>query len=358
MKKVALVHDWLFHMRGGEKVLEAIAELFPDAEIYTLFLRKEKLSPSLQTHRFHVSILNRLPATERIYQWLLPALPGAIEQFDLRGFDLVISSSHCVAKGVRIPAGVPHVCYCHTPIRYAWYFEKEYFHHYPYFLKRTIGLLLEKIRQWDLKTSESVTQFVANSKNVAHKIRTLYGKEALVVHPPLDLDRFQPKPQKKDYFLAVSALVPYKRIDLAVDAFNELEKPLWIVGKGGEEEKLKKKARSNIRFLQWVSDSELIEIYQGARALVFPGEEDFGIAPLEAQASGTPVIAYGKGGALETVKEGQTGLFFYEQTTESLVEAVRDFEKKTFNAHAIRFHAETFSKERFQKEFQAVLKTL
>ena len=225
-------------------------------------------------------------------------------------------------------------------------------------MKKIIGLLLGQIRKWDVKTSKSVTQFVANAQNVADRIKTLYGKDAVVVHPPLDLDGFKPTGRKESYFLVVAALVPYKRIDLAVDAFNELGKPLWIVGAGGEEVKLKKKALPHIRFLSWVSDAELREIYASAQALIFPGEEDFGISPLEAQASGTPVIAYGKGGVLETVRNGETGIFFYEQTTEALKQSVLSFEKIKFSSQALHKQAESFSRERFKSEFEEVLRSL
>lgn len=356
-RKVALIHDWLFHMRGGEKVLEAIAELLPDAEIYTLFLDRKGLSPSLQAHPIKASFLDRIPGSHQFYQWMLPVLPWAIERFDLRGFDLVISSSHCVAKGVRVPQGIPHICYCHTPMRYTWYFEDEYFSHRPFPVKQMISALLGRLRRWDLKSSKSVTQFVANSRNVAEKVKHLYGKQALVIHPPLDTDRFRISSKKEDLYLIVSALVPYKRIDIAVDAFNALGRPLLIVGKGGEEDRLRKKAAPNIRFSGWASDEELGRLYGRARALIFPGEEDFGIVPLEAQACGTPVIAFGKGGALETILPDETGIFFQDQTSAGLQEAVSAFERRSagFDPVRIRAHAESFSKTRFQKEFQELL---
>ncbi len=360
IRKVALVHDWLFHMRGGEKVLEAIAELLPGAEIYTLFLDRAGLSPSLQAHPIHTSFLDLVPGSHRFYQWMLPVLPWAIERFDLRSFDLVISSSHCVAKGIRVPQGIPHICYCHTPMRYSWYFEDEYFSRRPFPVKQMIGALLKGLRQWDLKSSKSVTQFVANSRNVAEKVRRLYGKEALVIHPPLDTDRFRINSKKEDLYLIVSALVPYKRIDIAVDAFNELRRPLLIVGKGGEEERLRKKAAPNIRFSGWASDQELERLYGQAQALIFPGEEDFGIVPLEAQACGTPVIAFGKGGALETILPEETGIFFQDQTPAGLRAAVLAFERRrtSFDPVRIRAHAQSFSKARFQTEFWTLLERL
>jgi len=359
-RKVALVHDWLFHMRGGEKVLEAIAELLPEAEIYTLFLNRDGLSPSLREHPVHVSFLNAIPGAERFYQWLLPILPWAVERFDLRGFDLVISSSHCVAKGVRVPPGIPHVSYCHTPMRYAWYFEEEYFSHRPFPVKQIISWMLASLRRWDLANSKRVSRFAANSKNIASKIQELYGKPAAVIHPPVELPPFKPTSTREDFYLIVSALVPYKRIDLAVQAFTRLGKPLWIVGKGSEEKRLKDRAGDTVRFLGWVSDPELKDLYRNARALIFPGEEDFGIVPLEAQAAGTPVIAFGKGGALETVLSGTTGIFFHDKTADSIEKAIREFEREElrFVPAEIRRHAETFSKVRFQAEFRALLDSL
>jgi len=354
-KRVALVHDWLFHMRGGEKVLEAIAELFPEADIYTLFLKRNELSPSLQSRNIHTSWLNRLPGIQKYYRWLLPLLPYVISRLPLKNYDLVISSSHCVAKGAPVKKPTRHICYCHTPARYAWYFEEEYFSRHHPILKKMIKSFLKRFRDWDLKTSKGVDAFIANSLNISKKIHSVYGREARVIHPPLDLDRFQLGRGRQDYYLIVSALVPYKRIDLAVEAFNQNGKPLWIVGKGEEEMKLRSQANENIRFLGWVSDQEINQLYGSAQALIFPGEEDFGIVPLEAQASGTPVIAYAGGGALETVKAGETGILFNKQTVSALSGAIREFEKKEFKVERLRQNAEGFSKERFQKEFLSAL---
>jgi len=357
-KKIALVHDWLFHMRGGEKVLEVIAEIFPNADIYTLFLDSKGISSSLRSHAIKTSWLNWLPGRRDYYRWLLPLMPMAVECFDLKGYDLVISSSHCVAKGVKVPRGVPHICYCHTPMRYIWFFEEEYFSKYNPILRKAAQYFFKKIKKWDLKTSEDVTAFIANSSNIAGKIKKLYGKESLVVHPPLEFKKFKNQAKKEDYYLVVSHLVPYKRVDIAIQAFNRLGKPLWVVGSGPLGGKLRQMAKPNIKFFNWVADNRLEKIYSEAKALVFPGEEDFGIVPLEAQASGTPVIAYAKGGALETVEEGRTGIFFKNQDPEDLEKAVLDFETYKWDPVAIRDYTKAFSKERFQDEFRNIIEKI
>jgi len=357
-KRVALVHDWLFHMRGGEKVLEALAELFPDAEIHTLFLDKKGLSDSLNQHTIKPSFLNGLPGIHKRYKWLLPLLPWVIERIDLKGYDLVISSSHCVAKGVKPAKGVPHICYCHTPVRYAWYFGREYFAKYPPLLRGLIQKNLESLRRWDKTSSNRVTHFIANSHNIARKIQEAYGREAHVIHPPLEWSRFKIAKTKKEFYLVVSALVPYKRIDIVVKAFNQLGKSLVVIGKGEEAERLKSKAGSNISFLDWVSDEDLRRYYSEAKALLFPGEEDFGIVPLEAEASGTPVIAYAKGGALETVEEGITGIFFEKQTSGALIEAIEQFESKEWDPQMIRAWTKKFSKKHFQEAVLSYLETV
>jgi glycosyltransferase involved in cell wall biosynthesis len=355
-KRIALVHDWLFHMRGGEKVLEAIAEIFPQADIYTLFLNRSDISPSLKSHSIKTCWFNWIPGIQRFYKWLLPLHPWLIERFNLKKYDLIISSSHCVAKGVRIPKGVPHICYCHTPVRYAWYFEREYFSRYKGFIRKCIHFCLNYLRKWDLESSKGVTQFIANSKNIANKIQDLYNKNAEIIHPPLDFSSFQLPKEKKDYYLVVSALEPYKRIDIAIRACSQLGKPLWVVGKGSETNHLKHIAGESIRFFNWVPDDKLSILYSEAKALIFPGEEDFGIIPLEAQASGTPVIAYAKGGVLETVRNNETGLFFEKQSVGSLKEAILKFESCSWDAEKIRRHAGSFSKERFQEDFKWIVK--
>lgn len=363
-QNACIVHDWLITMRGGEKVLEAIAELFPDAPIHTLFYDRKNLSPSLQSRTIHASFLQFIPGITKVYRWLLPIFPLAISMFDLNKFDLIISSSHCVAKGVQTRKNTIHICYCHTPMRYLWEFGEEYFGHYPVLVRKIIERFFKWLRRWDYNNSQKVTAFIANSKNVAKKIQRFYGKQAVVIHPPLDI---KPSPSQngsdESYYLIVNALVPYKRIDLAIRAFNHLKKPLKIVGNGPLLASLKKMAiHDKITFEGWLSPDKLLECYKNAKALIFPGEEDFGISPLEAQAFGKPVIGYGKGGLLETVipyndpyenraAEKSTGMFFFEQTTEALEKAVKIFEASSFNPNFIRSHTIQFDRTHFQSKF-------
>ena len=357
--KVALVHDWLIHMRGGEKVLESLYEVFPEAEIFTLFYDRRKLSPALKGAKIHGSFLQLLPGIRSYYRWLLPIMPLAIKSFSLKGYDVVISSSHCVAKGCRVPAGTLHVCYCHTPIRYVWGFRQDYFNSFPIFLKAIIHWVLDQFKGWDLSTNRKVQFFIANSENTRKRIEKFYKREAFVVYPPVNTAHFKPQDSSKtgDYFLLVSAFVPYKRIDLAIEAFNRLGYPLTIVGDGPERSKLQRKAASNVRFLGSLSDEELKVQYEECRALIFPGEEDFGIVPVEAQAFGKPVIAYAMGGALETVTDG-TGVFFAQQTPEALIRAVKRFETLSFHAEVIRNNALRFDRQVFQQKIREVIPTL
>ena len=359
--KVALLHDWTIHMRGGEKVLEALAEMYPEAVIYTLFFNKEKLSQVLQKMKFQSSWLQNLPSIEKYYRWLLPVLPQIAESMKVEDdVDLVISTCHCVIKGVRIPENAKHICYCHTPMRYLWGFEDEYFSKFPKFLAPALQWLLEKLRAWDRKTNENVDHFISNSQNVRKRIQTYYGREAEVIYPPLDsffspqenqgtvpLDDSSSGLSAESYYLVVSAFVPYKKVDLVIEAFNGVDRKLLIVGKGPMEQEYRKIRRTDkIHFLGAVPDPELRNIYAGAKALIFPTEEDFGIVPLEAQSCGTPVIAYGKGGALESVKNG---VFFQEQTPEAVRKAVAEFESKTWQRKEITGSVEGFKKRYFQQ---------
>lgn len=354
--KVALVHDWLIHMRGGERVLEALAELYPDAVIYTLFSDKSRLSPVFQKREIRNSFLHYLPGIRNYYRWLLPILPWAIQSLKIESADLVISSSHCVAKGVRVPAKAKHVCYCHTPMRYLWGFEDEYFSRYPKIVRKSIRMALHFIRQWDLSVNSKVDLFIANAENVRQRIKTHYGREAAVVYPPVGLENFHPEGEASDYYLIVSAFVPYKRVDLVIEAFNTLDRRLIIVGKGPLEKKYQNLRKSEkISFWGAVDDAGLRRLYSGAKAVLFPPLEDFGIVPLEAQACGAPVIAYGQGGALESVK---TGLFFKEQTAESLKEAVLDFERTVWERQSIPEKIKPFGRSRFKKEIEACVQGL
>ncbi|MBN1902669.1 glycosyltransferase [Candidatus Sumerlaeota bacterium] len=351
--KVALVHDWLNGMRGGEKVLECLCDLFPDAPVYALFYEPDLVSEKINRHTVIPSLLQKLPFTRERYRNYLPLFPWAIRKFDLRGFDLVVSSSHCAAKGVIVPNGVPHVCYCHTPMRFIWdkfdvYFGKKGL----LSLSRiAMSFFRKSLQAWDRETARKVNFFIANSRYISEKISLFLGQDSIIIPPPVDADFFTPAPDvdagKKDFFLIVSALVPYKRVDLAVQAFAGRSETLFVAGTGPEEKKLEKIAGSNVRFLGWQSDHDLRELYRNCRALIFTPEEDFGIVPLEAMACGKPVIAFGKGGALDTIVEGKTGLFFMEQTPQAVNRAIGSFDPEQFDSAALRKHAENFSRGNF-----------
>ena len=357
--RVALVHDWLTGRRGGEKMLEVLAELFPRAPIFTLFHFKGSQAEILETREIRTSFLQNLPFLRGKYRYYLPLFPLAVELFDLGGFDLVISTSHCVAKGAIPPPDALHISYVHSPVRYAW---NQYFAYFSppqlsFFSRRFIPPVIHRLRIWDESSAARVDHFVANSKNVARRIQKYYRREADVIYPPVDTEFFRPAadlPKSPD-FLIVSALVPYKRIDLAIAAFNRSGEKLKIVGAGPDLGQLKKMARPNIIFRGQVSDEELLTLYRKSRALLLPGEEDFGIAAVEAQACGTPVIAFGRGGALESILPEQTGLFFPELTASSLGAALDKFRGLKFNPAAIRAHAETFSRRAFKEKLAAYI---
>jgi glycosyltransferase involved in cell wall biosynthesis len=347
-------------MRGGEKVLEALCALLPEAEIFTLLHVRGRISKIIEGRPIHVSPLGRLPWVRRYYRWLLPWMPSAIERFDLRGFDRVVSSSHCVAKGALAPAGAPHLCYCHTPMRYVWDLASTYFppQRWPW----ARGLLrrqLERLRRWDRDSSVRVDRFVANSAFVAERIQRCYDRTATVVHPPVDTEFFQPDPRARaDYWLVVSALVPYKRVDLAIAACVERGERLLVVGDGPERRRLERGATEAIRFLGWVKDAELLELYRHCRALVFPGLEDFGIVPLEANACGKPVVGLAAGGLLESQIEGQTAVYFREPTGAALNAALEQFGRLRFEPAAIRDQALRFGRPRFAERIRQELDQL
>lgn len=364
--KVALVHDWLNGMRGGERVLEALCELYPEAEVFTLLLERDKISPRIGEMTIHTSFIQNLPAARARYRNYLPLFPRAIERFDLTGFDLVISTSHAVAKGCRPPEETVNVCYCFTPMRYIWFLYREYFGNNP-LKKLALGPCLAYLRRWDVRSSRRVDRFLAISKNVAGRINRIYSREAEVIYPPVDIDFFRPGESSGNYFLIVSALVPYKKVDLAITVFNRLRLPLKIVGTGPQAKKLKEIAGANIEFLGWQNDENLREFYRNCRALIFPGLEDFGIVPLEAQACGRPVIGFGEGGLVETTVpwpggngEAPTGIFFLEQTEESLSDAINLFleNEAIFDREAIRAHALRFGRDRFKEKFQCKIKEI
>jgi glycosyltransferase involved in cell wall biosynthesis len=350
--KIAIVHDWLVGMRGGEKVLEVLCELYPGATLFTLVHRKGRLSPAIEGMKIVTSFLQDMPLGKMHYRHYLPLFPLAMRQLDLSDFDLVISSSHAAAKAARAPEGSVHICYCHTPMRYIWDQYDQYFGRDRASLPTRIGAALFRnyLRNWDVATAEGVDYFIANSENVRKRIQRIYGRDSDVIYPPVDTARFASTAANHEYYLMVSALVNYKRVDTAIEAFNRLGLPLRIVGTGEQLKYLKTIAKSNVTFLGWKSDDDLPALFGNCKALVFPGEEDFGIVPVEAMASGRPVIAFGEGGLLETVVEGKTGIFFHEQTAESLAAAVKRMETMKFDETTIRDHALQFDRSVFKKK--------
>lgn len=355
---IALVHDWLTNMAGAERVLLELKGIYPDAPIYTSVFdpngAKEFAKFDVRT-----SYLNNWPLMKKKRELLIPYAPLAFESFDLSAFDVVISQTTFPAKGVITKPSTIHICYCHTPSRYLWEPQVD--------PRATSGFLsglrkkvAHKNRIWDLMAADRVDHFIANSHYVARRIKKYYGRDSVVVYPPVNVEKFKPgkKENIKDYFLFVSRLVGYKRCDLVIDAFNKLGLSLKVIGKGPEKNALKKKANSNIEFLGYLSDEEIKKYYQEARAFIFAAEEDFGIVPLEAMSCGRPVIAYGMGGATETVKSGVTGEFFDEQTPEALMSAVKSFDPDKYDPIAIRKHAEQFSTEVFKKEFKSAVEKI
>lgn len=366
--RVAIVHDWLVVNGGAEKVLAALLKAFPQADIMTLvnFLPASEAA-WLGSHRIVTSCLQRMPLARRYYRHYLPMMPYAIEQFDLRGYDLVISSSHAVAKGVITHPGQQHICYCHTPMRYAWDMKEHYLENTRFrlpLMDTYVRKTLKRLRQWDYFGASQVDHFIANSRNVAQRIDKYYRREASVLYPPVDTDQFVLNAgSREDYYLAASRLVPYKRIDLVIEAFKATpHRQLKVVGSGPEYNRLLALAEGheNIELLGYQPDEQLIAFMSQARGFIFAADEDFGIFPLEAQACGTPVIAYGKGGALETVKdlshgEAATGVLFDQQTPSSLLAALATFEGHCFQAQACRQQAEQFSYALFWQRLNLLL---
>jgi len=364
--RVALIHDWLVGMRGGEKCLEVFCELFPDADVYTIIYQPEKISPLIRQMRVFQSWISDLPFARKQFRYYLPLFPRAIESFELADYDLILSSSHCVAKGI-LPHRAVHIAYLHSPMRYAWDMGQSYRAGRTSFATSAgLRLVEHSLRHWDLASNGRVDYFVANSENIANKIQRFYNRTARVIYPPVNFERFYLVEQPANYFLIVSALVPYKRIDVAIEAFNALKLPLKIAGDGPLRRVLERRAHSNIEFLGWVDDQALAKLYANCQALIFPGEEDFGITPLEAQSSGRPVIGLAKGGLLETVvsvdqgsklesaRKVSTGVLFLQQSAASLMAAVECFQhhKTLFQPPLIREHARKFSRERFKTEME------
>lgn len=352
--KVAIVHDWLTNMGGAERIIRILHELFPDAPIYTLVYNKKNMPEDFKKMDIRTSFIQKMPLGIKKYQSYLPLMPIAVEQFDLREYDIVISSSTACAKGVVTRSDTMHICYCNTPMRYAWDMYHNYIEGKNKLTKGIIAILMNYIRLWDKVSADRVDYYIGNSSYVASRIKKHYRRESEVIYPPVNTDYYTPKGQVRDYYLVVSRLVPYKRVDLVVDAFNSLGLPLKVIGSGSELDKLKSIAKSNIEFLGRLSDEKVREYYRACKAFIFPGEEDFGITPVEVQACGRPVVAYGKGGALETVVQGETGIFFYNQNTGNLIEAVKKFENNAdeFCIDNIRKNALTFSEDTFKEKIK------
>jgi glycosyltransferase involved in cell wall biosynthesis len=354
--KVAIVHDWLTTFGGAERCVILLHQLFPNAPIYTLVHDKSNTPPELEDAQIITSHLQRLPGATSNWQRFLPAMPYAIEQFDLRRFDLVISSSHAVAKGVLTHARQRHLCYCYTPMRYIWDLYHTYLEHTKLspLAERVFRLTAHYLRQWDYAAAQRVDKMLAISDTVRQRIRHLYGREAPVVYPPVDTEFFKPDPAGlNDYYLVVSRFVPYKRVDLVIETFNYRDEKLLVVGEGPQEAKLKRTARKNIEFLGGVSDEELRILYQNCRALVFTAEEDFGLTPVECMACGRPVVALGYGGAAETVVDGETGVLFGEQAPPVLDAALDRLQAARFDPEVCRRRARQFDQSVFLAKIKA-----
>jgi len=367
--RVALVHDYLNQYGGAERVLEAFCQIFPQAPIYTLLYDREKTGRAFEGRKIYTSFLQKVPLVKSYHRPFLMLMPLAIEQFDLFQYDLVLSDSASYAKGVITRPDSLHICYCHTPIRYAWDDSHKYIEEfgYPSLVKKIIPFFMNYIRLWDEQAALRVDKFIANSNFVARRIKKYYHRETTVIHPPVKTNLFylvNPSDFKtspstwlrinsgKSYFLMVGRFLPYKRFDLAIEAFNQLGWPLKIIGDGPERKKLQREAKENIEFVGLVSDDKLRDYYAHCRAFIFPQEEDFGITAVEAMAAGRPVIAYQGGGALEIIEEGITGLFFKEQTKEHLIEALERFKPADFNPKIIRERAREFDQEKFKEKIK------
>lgn len=363
--KVAIVHYWFINRRGGEKVIESLLKLYPEADIYTLFYDKKQYGNYISEHKIYTSNLDKA-FLRKYYQMLFPLYPFAIKSLKLHEkYDLIISSESGPAKGIQNPSKIPHISYVHTPMRYCWGGRQSYLQSVNIFIRPILNYFLERLKKWDASTITNVDLYVANSLNVKNRIKTFYNKEAVIIHPPIEEELFK-KPLKilsKEVYLSFGALVPYKKIELLVDTFNDSGKPLVIIGEGSEKQKLVKKAKSNITFKPYLNWSEIEKYILQSRALLFPGEEDFGMIPLELMSYGVPVIAYGKGGALETVIENKadfskaTGLFFQSQTVSSLEYCINEFEKheEEFNQSFIRNHAHKFVESVFLQKMKTTI---
>ncbi|MEK6221786.1 MAG: glycosyltransferase family 4 protein [Chloroflexota bacterium] len=359
-ENIAIVHEWLTTFGGSEAVVAAWLENWKSAPVHTLLFDSEGECKDFSDGReVKTSFIQKLPRATKLYRSYLPFMPLAIEQFDLGEYEIILSSSHAVAKGVLVNSDQLHITYVHTPIRYAW---SLYFQYMNDGFKNPISagiarVILHYIRLWDTLSANRVDVFLANSQNVANRIWRTYRRESQVLFPPVNVNQFEPANKREDYYVTLSRLVPYKRVDLIVKAFTKLGLPLIVLGDGPQAEYLKEISGENVTFMGYQSNETVANYLNRAKAFVFAAEEDFGITPVEAQAAGCPVIAYGKGGALETVIDGETGMFFKEQTPDSLAMAVEEFEKtgKKFEVKKLRYNADRFSKERFKREMENIV---
>lgn len=361
---MALVHDYLVQYGGAERVLEALADIFPDAPIFTLLYDEEKMNGALKGKIIKTSFLQKIPFAKKHHRLFLALMPLAAESLDLSGYDLIISDSSSYAKGVKKRKDALHICYCHTPLRYAWDYTDKYIKEssYPKAVKFFLPYVINFVKKWDFKAAQRPDWYIANSHFIAEKIKKYYGRDAEVIYPPVEITHnSQPTThnKKENYYLIVSRLMPYKRVDLAIEAFNELACPpaggglkLKIVGDGPDRDRLEKTIKGNIEFVGAKHDGELADFYENCKAFIMPQEEDFGIAAVEAQMYGKPVIAFRSGGACESVIENKTGVFFNKQNKDSLIAAIKKFEGLKFNAEEIKSHAQKFGKEEFKRKIK------
>ena len=356
-RRVAIIHYWLVGMRGGERVLERLVTLFPQADIFTHVYLPERMSATIRARPVHTSFVQKLPGAARHYQKYLPLMPMALEALDLRGYDLVISSESGPAKGVIAAPDALHVCYCHSPMRYLWDHYHDYRASAGRVTRAAMPWLFHRLRQWDVTSAARVDRFVANSGFIQQRIARAWRRESTIVHPPVAVDLFRPSTERDKHYLWIGQMTPYKRADLALEAFNRLGLPLLMIGEGEMLETLRRRAGPNVTILPRVDLAGLRDAYARSRGLIFTAEEDFGIVPVEAMASGTAVLAYGRGGTRDSVVDGETGRFFAEQTADSLVDAVADFERwlPDFDPARAVAHARNFSPERFDAGMMRVI---
>jgi len=352
--KIALVHDYLIQYGGAERVLECIAEIWPYAPVYTLIYDEEKTHGIFKGKRIYTSFLQNFPYSRKNHRIFPPLMPPAIEQFDFSQYDIVLSDSSSYAKGIITPPETLHICYCHTPMRYAWDDCQKYIDEFgfPQIVKKIIPFLMNYIRVWDRMSADRVDEYIANSRFVAGRIKKYYKKDSIVINPPVDIEKFSIDDKKEDYFLMVGRLMTYKRFDIVIEAFNKLNWPLKIIGRGPDEKRLRKIAGPSIEFTGRLSDDELAKTYARAKAFIFPQEEDFGIVAIEAMASGKPIIAFRGGDIIEHAREGREALYFDEQTPEALTEVLQKFNPDNFDPHKIREKALPFERELFKAKIK------